>query len=392
MKVNIEVQYLCTKSLRGIPYYMINLVESLVKRNQNEYAVSFYDYQKERNNRAYIEEYLAGAVSRNLRMKECNSLSYKAILEGNENGDTSSYDNIPYDEYFGEKFDIYHFPHVHNIPRNIVPKTVVTVHDILPVIPEFAGGWNQKIGTQFNTSLNFVKKRDDVLIIADSICTKKDLIEYMDISSERIHVVPLAYDTQVHYVDKQPELLCEMGINGPYILYLGVLDFRKGIVNILDAFEIVKSKNKDIKLVLAGELNPVVTPVIERLKGYKYIDDVILTGFVNDEQKRALLSSAEVFLFPSEYEGFGLPVLEAMACGSPVITTNVSSLPEVGGEAVMYIPPRHPEALADAIEKMFYSDILRKEYIDKGFERIKQFSWDKTAEMTEEIYKLAYDR
>ena len=283
MKVDIEVQYLCTKSLRGIPYYMINLVESLVKRNQNEYTVSFYDYQKERNNRAYIEEYLAGALSRNLRMKECNFLSYKAIIEGNENGDTSSYDHIPYNEYFGEKFDVYHFPHVHNIPRNIVPKTVVTVHDILPVIPEFAGGWDKKTGTQFNTSLNFVKQRDDVLIIADSICTKKDLIEYMDISSERIHVVPLAYDTQVHYVDKQPELLSEMGINGPYILYLGVLDFRKGIVNILDAFEILKSKNKDIKLVLAGELNPVVTPVIERLKGYKYIDSGIVT-FVSPSQ------------------------------------------------------------------------------------------------------------
>ncbi len=393
MKVNMEVQHICTNNLRGIPYYMINLMNALVKRNRNEYSVSFFDYGKERNNRSYIENYLASAIERGLKLCECNTLSYKTIMEGSIKREASVYDRIPYNEYFGETFDVCHFPNLHNVPKNVMPNTVVTAHDILPLLPQLKNGWDWLNQAMMEDSVQFVKNREDILIMADSACTKKDMIEYADIAEERIHVVPLAYDNQVHYVEKNPTLLKKMGIDAPYILYLGVLDFRKGIVNILDAFEILKSRsgNQDIKLVLAGELNPVVTPVVERLKDYRYIKDVILTGFVSDEQKRALFSSAEIFLFPSEYEGFGLPVLEAMACGSPVITTCVSSLPEVGGDAVMYVTPKQPEELAATIEKLLSKESLRQEFIVKGFERCKMFSWDKTAAMAEEVYRIAYN-
>jgi len=105
-----------------------------------------------------------------------------------------------------------------------------------------------------------------------------------------------------------------------------------------------------------------------------------------------LLSDAAAFLFPSEYEGFGLPVLEAMACGSPVITTNVSSLPEVGGDAAIYVSPKNPEQLAVEIVRLLNSESLRNEYIQKGFEQVKKFSWKKTAQMTEEVYEIAYRR
>lgn len=389
MKVNIEVQGLCTDMLRGIPYYTINLVEALVKRGNNDYAISFYDYLKERNNRDYIDKYISQKYIESIDILECNSLSYRAIMDGNMSEEKAAYASKPYNQYFGKRCDVYHFPNVHNIPQNIVSKTIVTVHDIIPLIPEFADGWNIKGNKQFETSLRFVKDRQDIEIVADSFSTKKDLIERMNIESNRIHVVPLAYDTKTHYVEKDKEVLKEMGIEGPFIAYLGVLDFRKGIVDILDAFEILKEKNKDIKLVLAGRLDKAVTPIWDRLKDYKYIDDVILTGFISERQKRVLLSSAKVFLFPSEYEGFGLPVLEAMACGAPVITTSVSSLPEVGGEAALYVTPKNAEELAVTIERLLDSETLRNEYITKGFNQCKKFSWDKTAEMTENVYDYA---
>ncbi len=392
MKVNIEAQYVCTKNLRGIPYYIINLVEGLVKRNQNEYAVSFFDYRKERNNRAYIEKYLNRAIENNLRIKECNDINYKSIMDGNATGDISKYNARFYHEYFDEKFDIYHFPSMQNIPQNCDSKIMVTIHDIMPLISEYEKAWTDDIRAQFINSLEYVKKRNDIQIITDSLHTKKDLLERTDILSERMHVVPLAYNPQTHYVDKNQTVISDMGIDKPYVLYLGALDYRKGILSILDAFEMVKERNKDIKLVLAGGLDYSGVLIKERLNNYKYIDDVILPGFVNDEQKRVLMSCAEVFLFPSEYEGFGLPVLEAMACGAPVITTNVSSLPEVGGDAAMYVTPKQPEELANAIEQMLVSECLRQDYIARGFEQCKRFSWDKTAAMTEEVYKIAYDR
>ena len=392
MKVNIEVHGLCTEILRGIPYYTINLVEALVKRGNNDYAISFYDYLKERNNRKYIDNYISEQCLKSLDILECNSLSYRAILDGNMSEGIAAYARLPYNEYFGARCDVYHFPSVHNVPQNIVSKTIVTVHDIIPVIPEFTDGWNVKENKQFETSLRFVKDREDIEIIADSFSTKRDLVERGNFSENRIHVVPLAYDTKTHYIEKDNKILKEMGIEGPFIAYLGVLDFRKGIVDILDAFEIIKEKNKDIKLVLAGRLDKAVTPIWDRLKDYKYIDDVILTGFVSERQKRVLLSSAEVFLFPSEYEGFGLPVLEAMACGAPVITTNVSSLPEVGGDAAVYVTPKKPEELAAAIERLLDSETLRYDYIKKGFNQCKKFSWDKTAEMTEKVYDNAINK
>lgn len=391
MNVNIEVQYLCTEHLRGIPYYMINLIENLVKRNRNEYAVSFYDYNKERNNRAYIEKYLAGALSRNLKLKECNTISYKTILEACENGNAASYNKYSYDEYFGERFDVYHFPSAQGVQQNLVGKNVVTVHDVLPIIPEFSNGWNKNVEGQFKSSLEFIRDRKDILVVADSVCTKKDLIERASIDEERIFVVPLAYDKEIHFIEQNKQVLESLNIHSSYILYLGVLDFRKGVVNILEAFEKIKPMYPELKLVLAGTLHPIVTSIVEKLKNYKYIDDVILTGFVSDEQKRILLSSAEVFLFPSEYEGFGLPVLEAMACGAPVITTNVSSLPEVGGDAALYVSPENPEELAEAIRNILDSEMMRNEYIKKGFAQCKKFSWDKTAEMMEEIYQIAHN-
>lgn len=388
MKVNIEVQHICTPNLRGIPYYIINLVDALVKRGENEYSASFFDFQKERNNRAYVEDYLSSAISRGLRLEECNSLSYKAFTDGYLTGDISSYANKQYSEYFSDEADVYHFPHVWSIPQNCQKNMIVTVHDILPVIPEFSYGWKSSVGESFLNSLKYLRDRKDIQVVADSAWTKKDLVDRINISEDRIHVVPLAYDKAIHYVDKDMSVLRDMQIDGSYVLYLGALDFRKGVVDILDAFEIIKETNRDIKLVLAGKLDKSVTPIWDKLNNYKYIDDVILTGFVNDTQKRVLLSCAEAFLFPSEYEGFGLPVLEAMACGTPVITTNVSSLPEVGGDAVLYVSPKNPEELSVAINKILLSEELRKDYIARGFERIKQFSWDKTAEMTEAVYKI----
>lgn len=387
MKINIETQALCRPRhrLRGIPYYAINLIEEMVRRDQHEYSLSFFDLDKEQNYRQNMYDFIAPDVMKKMHVYECNSLSYDTILNANKMGDMSAYAQISYSQYIGGKADVYHFPNPFEVPFNVNGKIAVTVHDCIAMMQNIQ--FNENSRKAFQATIDYISPRDEIAIITDSESVKCDLMNMTSIQDHRIHVVPLAYDTQVHYPEKNDAVLRELGIEGPFILYLGVLDFRKGIVNILDAFEMIKPRFPDLKLVLAGDLNPFVTSIPERLDGYRYIDDVIRTGFVSDEQKRVLLSSAEVFLFPSEYEGFGIPVLEAMACGSPVITTNVSSLPEVGGDAALYVTPKQPDELAEAIEKILTSTTLQTTLVEKGFVQAKQFSWSRTAELTEKVYE-----
>ena len=392
MRVNIETQALCRPKhrLRGIPYYTINLIEALVKRNRNQYSISFFDYDHEQNYSQNMKDYIQRDVLQQMEVYECDSLDYNAILKANKEGNTEIYGKIPYSQYIGAEADVYHFPNPFEVPFNVSGRKVITIHDCIAMMENIE--FNPESRKAFKATIDYIERRDDIDIITDSKSVKEDLLNLCAINEKQVHVVPLAYDAQIHYPDKNKSVLKELGIEGPFLLYLGVLDFRKGIVNILDAFEMIKPKFKDLKLVLEGDLNPFVTSIPERLKDYRYIDDVIRTGFVTDVQKRALLSMAEIFLFPSEYEGFGIPVLEAMACGSPVITTNVSSLPEVGGNAAVYVSPKRPEELASAIEEILNSEKMREECIANGFQQVKKFSWDKTAEQTEMVYTIARDR
>jgi len=361
-------------------------------RRKNDYSISYFDLNKERGNNKYIREYIGNDVLRSIREHECNSTGF---FELQTNGE-GVYGKSSYNDITGAVADVFHFVHFETIPFELNGKMVVTIHDLLPLLPKAHNWFDESYlfhaPPNCARSLKFLEKKPQTIIIADSYSTKADIMNYSGIKQERVFVVPLAHDATIHYPEKNQALLKTMKIHSPFLLYLGELDFRKGIVDIFDAFEVIKPNFPDLKLVLAGFLKTTTSPIHEKLSEFRYINDVILTGFVNNEQKRALLSSASVFLFPSEYEGFGLPVLEAMACGSPVITTNVSSLPEVGGNAVVYVSPNNPEQLAYEIECLLNSESLRNEYIQKGFKQSSKFSWDKTAQMTEEVYKTAHEQ
>lgn len=392
MKVNLEVQYLCTPEPRGVSNYIINLTEALVRQNRNDYSVSFFDYKKERANKHFVEIYLSDETLKKITINECNHISYETIIQSNLMGNGNEYVEMSYRELMKSDADIVHFTQSLYLPYNISEKAVVTVHDMIPLLKDAQKYCKERTITAFKNNIEFLEKNENIHIIAVSQSTKEDLKKFTSIKENRIHVVPEAYDENKFYPDKNESILEEMNIKGSFLLYLGAIDLRKGIVDILEAYKKVKQNHKDIKLVLAGGMDPNIIPLIEEFKTYEYADDVIAPGFVTEEQKRVLLSSAEAFLFPSEYEGFGLPVLEAMACGAPVITSNVSSLPEVGGDAAMYVTPKQPEELAASIEKMVSSESIRQDYIERGFEQCKKFSWNKTAAMTEDVYKIVYNK
>lgn len=249
---------------------------------------------------------------------------------------------------------------------------VATIHDLSPLrFPEMT---HPKIVTAHKARLKWVAKEVDK-IIAVSEFTKKEIIELLDISPNRIVVIHEAPDPDMVSVDKQraEQVRNKFGIAGDYLLVVGA-DTRKNIPAIIQAFSKLRKSMTRILLVIAGR-------PWGKIPG---VDGVITLGHVGRQDLAALYSGAQVLVYTSLYEGFGLPILEAMQIGCPVVTSNISSMPEVAGDAAILIDPRVPAKIADGIEKVL-SD--RKKWIERGKKHIKQFSWEKTAKQTLKVYK-----
>ena len=390
MKVNIEVQSLCVPpyEVRGIQNYILELTRSLVNRGVNKYSFSFFDYKRERKNRESLKLICEDFIDK-CELFECNSMNYMEIIEGNYRG-VNSYCQKGYELYLNSDSDLYHFPHTIKLPENIPEwRSIVSILDIIPLVDHRTQKDDEKLTRSFSNIMSFIKNRKDIDIISISEYTKNDIIKYVGIDERRIHVVPCGFNSKKYYPEENRSTLNKYNINKPFVLYLGALDTRKGIDTILDAVRSIK-KN-DMVIVIAGTKgrNREINNRVEKLneKG-----DLIYVGYVNDKEKRELMSMAEMFVFPSFYEGFGLPVLEAMACGTPVITTSATSIPEVGGDSVLYFEAGNTEELVYQINRVHSSVTLQKKKTKNGLERSKQFTWDKAAELTEEVYNNVFRR
>ena len=179
------------------------------------------------------------------------------------------------------------------------------------------------------------------------------------------------------------ELKKKFGIDGNYILFVGTLQPRKNITKLIEAFSKLKTKN--IKLIIVGKKGWLWEEIIQAPEKYNVTDRVKFLDFVSDEDLPSLYKHATCFVLPSLYEGFGLPVLEAMKYGCPVIISNVSSLPEVGGDAAFYFDPQNTDEIAQKIDQVVSDKNLRQEMIEKGYNQVKKFSWEKTAKQTLEV-------
>ena len=232
-------------------------------------------------------------------------------------------------------------------------KRVTTIHDL--VVYKYPQSSHPKIIAAQKRRLEWVKKECD-LIIAVSQSTKKDIIEILKIPEEKIRVIYEAADPVFRSAKKETQA---------YILGMGAPGSRKNIESLISAFNLLKLKGVDLKVVGPSGL-----------------------GAVSQEKLVELYSNALCFVYPSFYEGFGLPVLEAMACGCPVVTSNVSSMPEVGGDAAVYVDPENIEDIKNKIEKILEMDPdEKKKLIDAGRQQAGKFSWEKTTLETKKVYE-----
>lgn len=385
LKVNIEVQVLCIdkSQFRGIPYYALELLKKLVERGRNEYSVSFFDYKKERGNRKFIEEHLSDIWDQ-IEVFECNDFDYRNFIEGQRQNNSSLYDKLSYEEMIGCDADVYFFPDVTRMPWNVPKgKTVVTAHDVIPLLENVNNNLSADFKKRFRNAIEFLACRKDIIVVTDSESSKNDLNLVGRIDDSRIKTIPISYSTNAIYPEENRSIATKYKIKSPFIYYAGALAPHKGVQVLIEAFSGLRNTN--VSLVLSGGEVPELD-INSCISDSSAANRIIRTGYVSDVEKRILMSMADIFVFPSYYEGFGLPVLEAMACGTSVITTNISSLPEVGGDAVLYVEPNDVGALTETIDRLLGSESLRAEYASRGLARAKQFSWDKTAELTEQVY------
>lgn len=260
---------------------------------------------------------------------------------------------------------------------------VTTVHDIIVYL--FPSSVHPKIASAVKERLNLVKQESSV-ILADSKATKEDLVKFLEIPEEKIEVVYLApsEDFKPQDDEKINFVLSKYKIKKPYILSVSTQEPRKNIQKLIDAYKKINSDFPKVNLVLVGKRGWGQALEIQGEGEGKIVE----TGFVPQEDLPALYCGARVFAYPSLYEGFGLPVIEAMACGTPVITSNNSSMVEIAKDVAILIDPRSEGQLAKALKLILGLDLKNYQtMVRESMKRAKEYSWTKTAKQTLKIYE-----
>lgn len=283
-----------------------------------------------------------------------------------------------------------HPPDVLFVPSHVLPlihprHSVVTVHDLgFQYYPQ-AHTLSQNLYLRWSTRHN---ARAASRILADSQATRQDLVRYYGISPEKIVVVYPGRNESLAPISEPAALdavRSRFSLTGPYLLYVGTLHPRKNLVRLVQAFAALLSSDlpssaSGLQLVLAGQRGWLYDEVFAQVRKLDLAGRVILTGYVPEADLPALLSGALAFAFPSLYEGFGLPILEAMACGTPVVCSDVSSLPEVAGDAALLVDPESVESIAGGLARVVADEHLRRELVNQGFQQVRGFSWRRCAQ------------
>jgi len=287
--------------------------------------------------------------------------------------------------------DVAHVPYFAPPLYPSIP-TVVTIHDLIPLIlPAYKGS----ILVRFYTRLVSIAAKRATAIITDSHSSKRDIINLLNIPGEKVQVIPLAADERFKPgvgTAALDRVRRRYSLPQEFILYLGGFDQRKNLNTLFRGFRGLKERLGDkCPLVIAGTLPSEDTAFFPHprclAEEVGVSDSVRFIGWVSEEEKPALYSLATLFLYPSLYEGFGLPPLEAMACGTPVIASNAASLPEVVGDGGVLVDPQEPAAWAEAMVSLLTSPQKRENLSAKGVEQAQRFSWQRTARETLEAYQ-----
>lgn len=378
MKIALDARALCEEQKTGIGQTIEKMVENLELLPMNQYQLNYFAFRKRKQKK--------------LIMKKYENLGYQlrccCIMPFGVYSRLWRWIPIPYSWLMGKTADITQFFN-YVIPPGVKGVAGVYIYDMVyKACPE-----TMEIATRqyMERHMEMSCKRAD-FIITISEFSKNEIVKYMGVSPQKIYVVPCGVDLDKYRSDISSEdvahVMRKYGIEDNYFLYLGTLEPRKNIPFLLKAYcKLYKELGeKTPYLVLAGNKAWGYHEILELIKKNHIEKMVIFTGYIDEVDKPALLRGAICFLFPSLYEGFGIPPLEAMACGTPVIVSNRSSLPEVVGKAGILIDPEDVEDMMGKMKKMLTDAKYRHFWGALGEQRAEEFSWKAAAEKLNYVY------
>ncbi len=367
MKIGIDASRANKKHKTGVEWYSYHLIEQFKKiDHQNQYFL-------------YANEPLRGALA------EMPDNFQEAVLKW-PIPRTWTVLRLSWEMLVGRKKCDTLFVPAHTIPLFNPERSVVTVHDIgfehFPECYQTADKFYHKL------IIHFIKKSADQIITVSEY-SKRDLIETYKIDPAKIKVVYNGYDQERYreMPDAKTYIRNKFEINAPYILFVGRLEEKKNISRLIDAFNLFKKQNPqdDHKLVLVGSCGFGFEQAQKKIGEYGLQKEIIFPGWLDDHDLPYLHSASDLFVFPSLFEGFGIPILEAMACGEPVVCSNTTSLPEVAGDATIMFDPTDIEQMSAVMARVLLNPRTASDLREKGLARTKLFSWEKCAIQTHKI-------
>ncbi len=291
-----------------------------------------------------------------------------------------------------ERIDLFHTPH-YVLPALTPCRSVVTIHDCIHLMfPKYLP--NRTAHTYARLAFQIAARRSD-RILTVSEASKRDILKLFDLPNEKVTVIPNAIDERFLSTPLDDEIVRvreRYQLSDRFVLYAGSAKPHKNVERLLDAFFMLRQKEgfNDLSLIIIGNEISKYSTLRRAVHRYKLHKHVRFLGFVTHETLAILYRLSDVFVFPSLYEGFGLPPLEAMACGTPVLTSNVSSLPEVVGDAAVLVDPYNPRSIADGMELILTDTELRETLKERGLKRVRQFSWQESVTRVRNIYEQIY--
>lgn len=379
MKVSIDGQLFLKGEKTGIGWVAHNVLSNLRMDSNCEYQLNCFVLGYDRTSQQEIDKYRKSGFSIK-KVKWFNDVIYRIIW---------NFIPIPYWLFFGKKSQVTIFFN-YIIPPGVYGKKITVVHDMAyKAYPETVRAKTRKF---LELSLAKTCRRADKIITISEF-SKSEIMRYLPVKEDKIEVIPLGVDTNLYhsnYDKAEIETAKEKyKINSDYFLYLGTIEPRKNIERLIRAYGSLYEQKKDIpKLVLAGKkgwLYDEIFNTVDELMLHHMVD---FLGYVDVQDAPRLIKGATAFVFPSLYEGFGLPPLEAMACGTPVIAACAASLPEVIGEAGLLVDPLDINSIKDAMLRIVLEPDLRIKLREEGILQARKFSWKKTTNRIEQILDM----
>ncbi|MDE2058517.1 MAG: glycosyltransferase family 4 protein [candidate division NC10 bacterium] len=374
MRIGIEGKVL-TPAIGGIGRYAVNLVKALISISAREQLdVEFVIFTSPQTDRGVLSELQANPSDRFRRVKSTLLRSSLFLPAG----------------LFLDEIDLFHGLDQAGIPFFFKKgRYVVTLHDAIACFMPHT--FPLKYRLVLKTAFSAIRRQAD-LIIVPSESGKEDAVRYLGVERGRIAVIPEGVERRFQPFGDSGRLEAvrqKYGISPEYILFVGALQPRKNIPTLLQAFALLLAEkpNRDLKLVIAGGGGWKQQEIFNTVRSLGLEGHTCFPGYIDDEDLPDLYRGARLFVYPSLYEGFGLPILEAMGCGVPVITSHTSAMPEVAGEAALLVDPTDANALAEAMASVLDDGALRDDLRRKGMDRVRHFSWEAVARKTVESYQ-----